>query len=69
MTTTYKHKLFEGKQQKGQDWIRSLLPSDGKANQVINKMCIVPECAKKPEQAGYAFSKLQKKHWRIKMKA
>ena len=45
------------------------MPSDGKANQVITKMCIVPECAKKPEQAGYAFSKLQKKHWRIKMKA
>lgn len=45
------------------------MPSDGKANEVIKKMCIVPEVAKKPEQAGYAFSKLQLKHWRIKMKA
>lgn len=68
MTTTYKHKLFEAKQPKRQQWILSLLPSDGKSNEVLSKMCIVPECAKKPEQAGYAFSKLQLKHWRAKMR-
>jgi hypothetical protein len=45
------------------------LPSDGKKNEVLKKMCIVPECAKKPEPAGWAYSKLQKKHYRINVKA
>lgn len=28
MTTTYKHKLFENKQSKKDNWIRSLMPAD-----------------------------------------
>ena len=68
MTTTYKHKLFEAKQPKRQQWILSLLPSDGKKNEVKSKVCINPDCAKKPEQAGWAFSKLEIKAWRAKMK-
>jgi hypothetical protein len=69
MTTTYKHKLFEKQQPRGQDWIRSLMPSDGKSSEVFSTMCIVPELKKKPEQAGWFFSKLQLKHWKLQMKA
>lgn len=64
MTTTYKHKLFENPKPKKQDWIRSLMPSDGKANEVTSTMCIVKELAKKPEQAGWFFALLQGKHYR-----
>jgi curved DNA-binding protein CbpA len=35
---------------------------------VKSKVCINPDCAKKPEQAGWAFSKLEVKAWRAKMK-
>jgi DnaJ homolog subfamily C member 2 len=69
MTTTYKHRLFEKTTAKKQDWIRSLLPADGKANEVLSTMCIVPELAKKPEQAGWLFSRLQLKHWKLQMRA
>jgi DnaJ homolog subfamily C member 2 len=69
MTTTYKHKLFEKQPAKKLDWIRSLMPADGKSNEVLSTMSIQPELAKKPEQAGWLFSKLQLKHWKIKMRA
>ena len=71
MTTTYKHKLFENKQSKKNDWIRSIMPADAtlKANAVLSTMCIKPELAKKPEQAGWYFALLQKKHYRVQMKA
>ena len=69
MTTTYKHKLFENKPAKRQNWILSLMPADGKANEVVSPICILPALAKKPEQAGWYFALLQKKHYRIQMKA
>jgi DnaJ homolog subfamily C member 2 len=45
------------------------MPADGKANEVLSTMSIQPELAKRPEQAGWLFSKLQLKHWKIKMRA
>jgi len=71
MTTTYKHKLFENKQSKNKDWIRSLMPADAtlKANSVLSTVCINPAHAKKPEQAGWYFALLQKKFYRIQLKA
>jgi curved DNA-binding protein CbpA len=47
------------------------MPADAtlKANAVLSASCIKPEIAKKPEQAGWYFALLQKKFYRIQLKA
>jgi hypothetical protein len=46
------------------------MPADAtlKANSVLSTVCIKPELAKKPEQAGWYFAILQKKFYRMKLR-